>query len=691
MSLWTFQRLLAPEHVFIDAAADHGTIIALYFNYTTNGDVWRSTDGGVTWTLVATIFSGGSMGQVLYAGLIGGNKTWFILGHYAGHSSISTDDGQTWSSATDALSGGGVGAGASDASGTVIGAQNNGPNVECSVNASGLAAFATPAAWAVALRQSMLWDGTHFVAIEADSGPSNWGVWTAPSGFTIGAGPSWTLAATGTTNKWTQVSQPGLLAYVPSIGYAAAIQTSGPPSFIPQIVIASSPAGLVSATPQQMTMDSDSPGEAFAGAGIYLFWGNQAGNTYRSSDGTHWFLDTLSQAFQSGEEPGYYVYDSVHSTYILFGSESTSTGSSIYTSVGNVTVPNVVGDTQSAATTAITGAGLVLGAISSGYSSLAAGLVAAQVPAAGTLVPVGSSVGITISLGPAEVVVPNVVGLDAATAEGVIAAAGLTVGAISGVTGATEPIGSVATQSPLSGTLVLPGSFIDLGISFIVPEFDIDATVISQYANSARILALVEDFGQYFDPGTNLQNFYLTVWNIDTAIGFGLDIWGIILGVSRVVPLPGSSGAFGFENSDVPPDWQNFGNPSDLSAGGPFFGGQISGSSYKLNDGPYRTLLLTKALANICETTAPGLNALITNLFPGRGRCYTLDTGAMTMSYVFEFPLTTIEHSILAFSGVLAHPAGVGVNIVVLASGYFAFHEAGLGAQPFDFGAFYGV
>jgi hypothetical protein len=228
-----------------------------------------------------------------------------------------------------------------------------------------------------------------------------------------------------------------------------------------------------------------------------------------------------------------------------------------------------------------------------------------------------------------------------------------------------------------------------LGISFIAPEFNVDATVISQYANSPTLLALVANFAQYFDPAADLQAFYLDVWNIDTAMGFGLDIWGVILQVSRVIPIPGNSDVFGFTTSDVPPDWDTFGNDSILGIGGPFSGGQLTGNSYKLQDAAYRTLLLTKALANICATTAPALNALITNLFPGRGRCYTQDTGAMTMSYVFEFTLTTIEFAILAYSGVLAHPAGVGINVNVIATNYFGFQEAGPGVEPFNYGTFF--
>jgi hypothetical protein len=61
------------------------------------------------------------------------------------------------------------------------------------------------------------------------------------------------------------------------------------------------------------------------------------------------------------------------------------------------------------------------------------------------------------------------------------------------------------------------------------------------------------------------------------------------------------------------------------------------------------------------------------------------------MSYVFDFPLSTIQFAILAYSGVLAHPAGVAVNIIVVPSSTatFGFNEQGGSAQPFNFGVFY--
>lgn len=368
---------------------------------------------------------------------------------------------------------------------------------------------------------------------------------------------------------------------------------------------------------------------------------------------------------------------------------SVSPGSAVNLTITEV--PNIVGDTQSSATTAISAAGLSVGAVTSAFNAIVpVGDVISQSPAGGAIVVPGSSVSFLVSLGPDTVVVPDILGLTAAEAQAALLAVGLIGGAVTGVYDPAVAVGSVATQSIPAGKIVSHGTAVGFGVSFLVPPFDVDATVISQYANSPRLVQLVEDFGEWFDPSENMQSFYLDLWNIDTAEGFGLDTWGIILGVSRVIPIPGTSGVLGFDTSDTPPDWENFGNINDPTAGGPFDSGQISTGSFKLGDAAYRTLLLTKALANICATTAPALNALISNLFPGRGRCYTIDGGAMTMTYVFEFQITNIEFSILAFSGVLAHPAGVQVNILVIPSDdVFGFQEMGLGVETFDFGTFY--
>jgi beta-lactam-binding protein with PASTA domain len=124
-----------------------------------------------------------------------------------------------------------------------------------------------------------------------------------------------------------------------------------------------------------------------------------------------------------------------------------------------VTVPNVEGLTQAAATTTITGAKLKVGTIT------ATGKVISQDPARGSSVAQGSSVNLVISLGPAMVTVPNVEGLTQAAATTAITAAKLTVGTVTQQTSNTVATGNVISQEPASGGSVVQGSPVNLVIS----------------------------------------------------------------------------------------------------------------------------------------------------------------------------------------------------------------------------------
>lgn len=211
---------------------------------------------------------------------------------------------------------------------------------------------------------------------------------------------------------------------------------------------------------------------------------------------------------------------------------------------------------------------------------------------------------------------------------------------------------------------------------------NVGQTIISQYANSPTMTRLVANVDEYIDPRVNMQAFFDAVWNVDTAVGFGLDIWGKIVGVSRLLKIPGNTTTLGFANSDVPADWAPFNV-------GTFYTGTNAGQSFELPDDVYRTLILVKALANIVATTAPSINQLLRNLFPGRGVCYVIDNGQMSMTFVFEFDISPSEYAILTQSGALPHPAGVKLSVIVVSSDTFGFEEMGADAQPFDQGTFY--
>lgn len=151
-----------------------------------------------------------------------------------------------------------------------------------------------------------------------------------------------------------------------------------------------------------------------------------------------------------------------------------------------------------------------------------------------------------------------------------------------------------------------------------------DETLLSQFASSPRILALIDTFNQAVDPTQDIANFQQYIWNVNTAVGNGLDIWGRIVGVSRTIQ--GSSGTI------------------------------------TLADADFRTLILVKAAANIGNATVPTLNALLSQIFAPYGLVYVQDNLDMTLTYVFNFPPTTAQQAIVENSGVLPRPAGVEVN-----------------------------
>jgi RHS repeat-associated protein len=149
-------------------------------------------------------------------------------------------------------------------------------------------------------------------------------------------------------------------------------------------------------------------------------------------------------------------------TNVALGSAITITVSSGPTSVA---VPNVVGMPQGAATTGIAGVGLAPSITQINDPVIAAGLVISQAPVAGTQVPPGSGVSLTVSLGSAVTTIPNVVARNLSGAVSSIFGAGLNLGTVTSVYDATIPNGFVISQSPVSGATVGLGSQINLVFS----------------------------------------------------------------------------------------------------------------------------------------------------------------------------------------------------------------------------------
>ncbi|WKS98291.1 DUF2612 domain-containing protein [Gallibacterium anatis] len=199
---------------------------------------------------------------------------------------------------------------------------------------------------------------------------------------------------------------------------------------------------------------------------------------------------------------------------------------------------------------------------------------------------------------------------------------------------------------------------------------DVKKTIISQYANSPIICGLIESLNDCLDPSKNIDDFYRTIWNLATAEGIGLDIWGRILGISRYILITEKNQFLGSSLADK--DLQNF----------------KLNTNYKMNDEMFRSMLFIKAYSNIIYCTAYHINQLLTNLFKKRGRAYYVKNGTMKARYVFEFNLSAAEKAVLISTDLLPRPTGVLIDYYepdIMKT--FGFIESGL--APFGEGAFY--
>lgn len=209
--------------------------------------------------------------------------------------------------------------------------------------------------------------------------------------------------------------------------------------------------------------------------------------------------------------------------------------------------------------------------------------------------------------------------------------------------------------SPSAGSNPI-GSFV-IGTSPIgdLPAFSIWATVLSEYANSPTLSQIIQDMDVWIDPTAEIDTFFDDIFNISTAVGYGLDVWGRILNVGRAITLIGTQNYVGF----------NEGNYPSFNSVYPFYVGAPANQNALLSDANYRGVLLAKAAANICNGSITAINAIMLALFPHRGACYVVDGGNLTMELQFTFPLTAIEQAIVTQTGVIPIPAGVAATLVL--------------------------
>ena len=290
-----------------------------------------------------------------------------------------------------------------------------------------------------------------------------------------GEGPYNGGAVTGQLSPW-----PGLVPPVSTTTCAAPAPPPPPPV----------PAGTAApvAAPDTLTIIGTSLSFSAAqltandtGSTISLVAVSPASFAGGTITGTGPFVFTPGAGFTTSDSFTYEIVDA-------FG--QTAIGVVTVNRAATVTVPNVVNLTQASASAALTAAGLTTGAIANANSAtIAAGSVISQSPASGASVATGSAVALTVSLGPALVIVPDVTNQTQANAAAALAAAGLTTGAIGTANSSIVPAGSVIGQNPAAGTSAAPGSAVALTVSLGPALVAVPNVVNQTQANASAALA----------------------------------------------------------------------------------------------------------------------------------------------------------------------------------------------------------
>ncbi|MCX8065851.1 MAG: PASTA domain-containing protein [Candidatus Hydrogenedentes bacterium] len=152
------------------------------------------------------------------------------------------------------------------------------------------------------------------------------------------------------------------------------------------------------------------------------------------------------------------------------GGELLPEGSSVNVVVSSgacpVVVPNILWQTRTDAENMIISSGLAVGVVTEQCNdNVPAGRVMNQYPGAGQRVPRGSAVNINVSNGPCFVTVPNIVGYTRSLAQYILTNSSLSVGEISEQCHNSIRKGIVASQTPLAGERVPPGSAVNFVVS----------------------------------------------------------------------------------------------------------------------------------------------------------------------------------------------------------------------------------
>lgn len=161
------------------------------------------------------------------------------------------------------------------------------------------------------------------------------------------------------------------------------------------------------------------------------------------------------------------------------------------------------------------------------------------------------------------------------------------------------------------------------------PNVDLNGVYLWQYESAEKLKKIISNKQSFLKENVEdfFNNWLKNVFTIDTANGFGLDLWGKFLGVPR---------------------------PSYID----------DGQTVYFTDDQYRTVIKGRLMLMMSNGSIHSINKYLNYLFPDKP-VFAMDYYNMTMNIIFFYTPSAQEMAIIQMDGFLPRPAGVKVNYVI--------------------------
>ncbi|MBU0601141.1 MAG: DUF2612 domain-containing protein [Gammaproteobacteria bacterium] len=201
---------------------------------------------------------------------------------------------------------------------------------------------------------------------------------------------------------------------------------------------------------------------------------------------------------------------------------------------------------------------------------------------------------------------------------------------------------------------------------------DYTALITSEHRKAPRFVATVQASTGALAATADATRTIPAAFDVETAAGAQLDIIGLWVGQSRLIPNVLLLQFFGFADN---PAALPFGEESNPSGGGRWYEeGEDYTATTVLGDPEFRTLILARIARNMSKGTTQELLSALSFIFGGVLVALD-DPGDMTISVAIGRYLTLIERAIIVNLDILPRPAGVRISrrLMFDSSRYFGF------------------